>query len=95
MRISDLQLDSDLDSIRNFYGVFIKSIFRPKACHTYWESLCISSQFRLFGTNFSASYEASDFCWQIAPETLSYIVLGNARTLLEWASGPLSKLFRW
>ena len=66
MRISDLQLDSDLDSIRNFYGVFIKSIFRPKACHTYWESLCISGQFRLTGNNLSTSYEALDFCWQIA-----------------------------
>ena len=27
--------------------------------------LCISGQFRLSGNHFSASYEASEFCWQI------------------------------
>ena len=30
------------------------------------ESLCISGQFRLTGNNLSTSYEALDFCWQIA-----------------------------
>ena len=36
------------------------------ACHPFMESLCINGQFRLSGNNFSASYEASDFYWQIA-----------------------------
>ena len=38
----------------------------PIACHTYFESLCISGKFRLSGNHFSASYEASELCWQIA-----------------------------
>ena len=36
----------------------------PVACHTCLESLCISGQFQLSGNHFSASYKASDFCWQ-------------------------------
>ena len=51
---------------------FTKSIFLAKrSTFTYsmsyiFGSFCISSQFRLSGNHFSASYEASDLCWQIA-----------------------------
>ena len=38
----------------------------PKACYTYMESLCITGQFKLSWDHFSASYEASEFGWQIA-----------------------------
>ena len=37
----------------------------PVACHTYLENLCINGQFKQSGNHFSASYEASGFCWQI------------------------------
>ena len=41
-----------------------------KACHLYLESLYISGQFGVSRTNFSASYGAADFCWQIATTSL-------------------------
>ena len=45
----------------------------PTACHTYLKSLCINGQFWLSGNHFSASYEASDFCWQIGLNFLQYL----------------------
>ena len=39
----------------------------PIACHTYLESLCCNDQFEISRNNFSPSYDASEFCWQIAP----------------------------
>ena len=38
----------------------------PKACHTYSESFPCRSSFEIPRTVFSASSEASEFCWQIA-----------------------------
>ena len=46
---------------------------QPIACHTYLESLCISGQFKLSGNHFNASYEASEFCWQIGFNFLQHI----------------------
>ena len=37
----------------------------PLACHTYLESLCIIGQFGLSWINFSATNEASEFCWHL------------------------------
>ena len=58
--------------------MFFKQIDFPAkrstfACHTYLESLCISSQFGLSGNHFSASYEASEFCLQIALNSLQHL----------------------
>ena len=55
---------------RCFFGLnrFSRSNSRLSsvACHPFLESLCISGQFRQSGNNFSASYNSSEFCWQIA-----------------------------
>ena len=45
----------------------------PTACHNYLESLCINGQFKLSGNNFSASYRASEFCWQIGLNLLQHL----------------------
>ena len=36
------------------------------ACHTYSEKYACKGANGLIRSNFSASYEASEFCWQIA-----------------------------
>ena len=45
----------------------------PIPCLTYLESLCISGQFKLSGNHISASYEASEFCWQIGLNFLQHL----------------------
>ena len=57
----------------NFVVVWLLLFLLPLVCHLFWESLCISGQFRLSGNNFNASYKASDFCWQIAVNAPSNI----------------------
>ena len=60
--------------VQNMYGknMFLqKSILRPNgrlspmsSCHAYLESYDTQLSFGLSGDYFSASYEASEFCWQ-------------------------------
>ena len=46
----------------------------PRACHVYSESFVGRGSNRLSWSNFSASYEASEFCWKIAISTTSETV---------------------
>ena len=48
-------------------------------CHPFLESFCISGQFLLSGNNFSATYEASEFCGQIAVNSPQHL-----RPCLSW-----------
>ena len=44
-------------------------------CHAYSECLWFIGQLELSWTYFSASYEASEFCWQIEPSVLQHLRL--------------------
>ena len=61
------------------FNTFSNGQLSLTACHKFSEGLCINSQFKLSWNNFSASYEASEFCWQL------HIVLHNIWGLVIWS----------
>ena len=58
----------------------------PTARHTYLESYDTQLSFGLSGNCFSASYEASGFCWQIGLNFLKH--LRPCHILSPWIPGP-------
>ena len=67
----------------------------PIACHLFLESLCISGQFWLCGNIFSASYEASEFCWQLAVNSPQHLRPCHIGKCMQWdcISKNLGNLF--
>ena len=65
----------------------------PVACHTYLESSCISGQFKLSGNHFSASYDASESCWQISFNFLQHLKPCHMSYMAQGFSSEASFLF--
>ena len=59
----------------------------PIACHTYLESYSTQLYFGLSGNHFSASYKASDFCWQIRLYFLEHLRMSHIETNLKHFEG--------
>ena len=60
----------DCSPMYNGLFTFFSLRFRAGA---YLESFCINGQFQLLGNHFSASFDASEFCWQIGLNFLQYL----------------------
>ena len=60
----------DCSPMYNGLFTFFSLRFRAGA---YLESFCINGQFQLLGNHFSASFDASEFCWQIGLNFLQHL----------------------